>query len=102
MSSNPPNATAWFSQFQGFTYDAAADLRSNFQRLAASRQWGARLKSTRWFQCLTALFGSLYGTNISDLTIWQNLCTEVGIPGPPPSITQCKKVSAPCLSESRG
>lgn len=96
------NAGSWFDQFAGFANEPSAGLRSNFDRLAAQRQWGKKLKHTRWVQCQTAEFGRLYGdgVDVSKLEKWQELCREVHVKDPPSSITQCKKVywrSAPVI-----
>jgi len=90
--SNTAATSAWFSQFSEFTYDNTTDIRSNFNRLATGRNWGSKRRGKSWVQCQTALFGSLYGTNTNKLVTWQNLCTDVGIPGPPSSINACRKV----------
>ncbi|KAF1932868.1 uncharacterized protein M421DRAFT_416470 [Didymella exigua CBS 183.55] len=84
----------WFNQFAGFTYDPTSGLRSNFDRLAAQRQWGHKLKNTRWVQCQISEFGRLYGNDddVSKLEKWQELCREVHVQEVPSSITQCKKV----------
>ncbi|KAJ4377897.1 hypothetical protein N0V83_000727 [Neocucurbitaria cava] len=99
--STHPNAPAppqelidWFSSFPPFVYDPNAGIQSNFDRLAAQRQWGHKLKNKRWYECQKIAFAALYGdaTDASKLEKWQELCREVHIMNPPPSITQCRKV----------
>lgn len=82
----------WFKRFQGFTYDHATGLKSNFLRLSAARQWGPNRKAAQWVACQSATFDNLYGTDTTKLEIWQDLCREVYIKNPPNSITGCKKV----------
>ncbi|OAL00573.1 hypothetical protein IQ06DRAFT_347927 [Phaeosphaeriaceae sp. SRC1lsM3a] len=82
----------WFDQFHDFTYDATVGLKSNFQRLAAARQWGTARKSAQWVSCQTVTFDSVYGTDTTKLEVWQELCREVYIKNPPKSIKGCKKV----------
>ncbi|KAF2024029.1 hypothetical protein EK21DRAFT_104952 [Setomelanomma holmii] len=91
-SEPPMQAADWFSQFDDFTYNPIETVQTNFTRLAKVRKWGAKLKSKRWVQCQTALFGSLYGTDTTKLEIWQELCRDVLIDEPPNSITKCKEL----------
>lgn len=74
-------------------YDSKAGLQSNFNRLAADRKWGAKLKAKRWAQCQEEEFDHAYGGDVTKLESWQNLCREVHILNPPNSIRQCKNVS---------
>jgi len=88
----PTQGGAWFQQFENFVHDPTVGIRSNFERLAAQRSWGNRLKQRRWAECQEEEFGYAYGTNTTKLEIWQRLCREVHISDPPDSITQCRQV----------
>jgi hypothetical protein len=89
-------APEWFSKFANFVYDPTSGLRSNFDRLAAHRKWGHKLKRKWWTNCQTVCFNALYGgdADIDKLEKWQALCHEVGIANPPRSISGCKKVQS--------
>lgn len=65
-------AGTWFLQFPPFVYDSTADLESNFDRLAADRKWGAKLKAKRWAQCQEEVGGSdvTQNTQESKTGIW--------------------------------
>jgi hypothetical protein len=94
-SADPPNsAPEWFSNFANFAYDPTSGIKSNFDRLAAHRKWGHKLKRKRWTDCQTICFNALYGgdADINKLEKWQALCHEVGITNPPSFIGDCKKV----------
>jgi hypothetical protein len=61
-------------------------------------RWGRQRNAREWLQCQVALFNDLYGTNTTDLEMWQDLCREVYIKTPLNSIKGCKKarrLSAP-------
>ncbi|KAI4665126.1 uncharacterized protein J4E79_003426 [Alternaria viburni] len=73
----PNQGGAWFQQFDNFVHDPTVGIRSNFERLAAQRSWGNRLKQRRWAECQEEEFGYAYGTNTTKLEIWQRLCREV-------------------------
>ncbi|KAI4627252.1 uncharacterized protein J4E87_003814 [Alternaria ethzedia] len=88
----PNQGGAWFQQFENFVHDPTVGIRSNFERLAAQRSWGNRLKQRRWAECQEEEFGYAYGTNTTKLEIWQRLCREVHISDPPDSITQCRQM----------
>ena len=88
----PNPGGTWFSQFHSFTYDPTAGLKSNFERLANTRNWKPKLRSKRWTQCQAAEFDAAYGKDTSKLESWQALCREVLIAEVPGSITQCKTV----------
>ncbi|EUC45004.1 hypothetical protein COCMIDRAFT_26768 [Bipolaris oryzae ATCC 44560] len=88
----PNTGGTWFLQFAPFTYDTTAGLKSNFERLANTRNWHDKLRQKRWHQCQAAEFDAAYGKDISKLEAWQALCREVLIEDVPGSITQCKAV----------
>jgi hypothetical protein len=90
----PQEVVAWFSTFTPFIYDSTTGLKSNFDRLAVQRRWGAKLRNKRWKQCQLVAFAALYGcdTDVDKLEKWQDLCREVHIKNVPESITNCKKV----------
>jgi hypothetical protein len=83
----------WFSRFDELTYNSNAGIRLNFNRLAIARQWGTRLRMSRWIECQSTVFDSLYGTDATKLERWQELCGEVHVDEIPGSINGCKKVS---------
>ncbi|KAH7335625.1 hypothetical protein BKA66DRAFT_577490 [Pyrenochaeta sp. MPI-SDFR-AT-0127] len=84
----------WFSKFNKFAFDPNSGLKSNFERLAAHRNWGHKLKRKRWTECQTACFDALYGGDAdkNKLEKWQELCHEVHITNPPETISGCKEV----------
>lgn len=87
-------APQWFSKFTDFAYDTSRDYKNNFDRLAAHRKWGRKLKNRRWIECLIATFDDIFGgdADFNKLEKWQALCRDVAIANPPGSITGCKKV----------
>jgi hypothetical protein len=92
-SSNSVSSTPdWFTQFDQFTYNSNAGIGSKFNRLATTRQWGTRLKMSRWIECPSIVFESLYRTDTTKLEIWQELCREVHVGEIPSSIKKCKRV----------
>ncbi|RMZ72867.1 transcription factor Zn C2H2 [Pyrenophora seminiperda CCB06] len=86
-----PDAGSWFLNFPSFAYDYSLPLEDNFSRLAASHKWDREEKRKHWAECQIEEFGNAYGTDTTKLENWQNLCREVRIDEPMPSITQCKK-----------
>ncbi|KAI4955403.1 hypothetical protein J4E91_001263 [Alternaria rosae] len=73
----PNQGGAWFQQFENFVHDPTVGIKSNFDRLAAQRNWGHRLRQRRWAECQEEEFGYAYGTDTTKLEIWQKLCREV-------------------------
>jgi hypothetical protein len=97
-SPGPAKAVSdWFSAFTNFVYDPRSGLKKNFDRLAAQRGWGQKLKNKHWTECQNNCFTSLYGGDADKYKLekWQDLCREVHITDPPQSITGCKKVRNP-------
>ncbi|KAL1800495.1 hypothetical protein ACET3X_000837 [Alternaria dauci] len=88
----PSRAGTWFQKFPPFVYDPTAGIRSNFERLAAQRNWVGKTAKKRWADCQAEEFGYAYGADTTKLETWQSLCREVHISDPPDSINQCKKV----------
>ncbi|OAL44888.1 hypothetical protein IQ07DRAFT_604415 [Pyrenochaeta sp. DS3sAY3a] len=88
--SSAESAPEWFSQFADFAYDTRTNFKANFDRLAAHRNWGPKLKNKRWTECLS---GTIDGSDadFKKLEKWQALCHEVRITNVPDSITGCKK-----------
>ncbi|CAA9966292.1 hypothetical protein PTNB73_08162 [Pyrenophora teres f. teres] len=93
-TSDNAQAGSWFLKFPPFVYDPTAGLRSNFDRLAAQRNWGEKVRRRRWVECQEEEFGNAFGTDTTKLESWQKLCREVHISDPPESISGCKKVSS--------
>ena len=94
-------AGSWFLKFAPFVYEPTAGLRSNFDRLAAERNWGNKKRQNHWIECQEEEFGHAFGTDTTKLESWQNLCREIRINNPPDSIKGCKKVSAAVLFTMR-
>lgn len=92
-SNSIPSVPEWFTQFNLFTYNTNAGIKANFNRLAKARQWGTKLKMSRWIECQATVFDSLYGIETTKLEMSQELCREVHVDEIPTSITGCRKVS---------
>ena len=77
--------------------NASASLEDEFALLAIDHNWVPRTKKYRTEQ--QKFLVSEYNRHLGYVEVankldgWQKLCLEVGIETPPPSITQCKKVT---------
>jgi hypothetical protein len=91
--SSPPLVSHFWSQFSGFVPQPKASFKSEFKRLAKSSGWNANIKKQRQIEGLKAEFNFHYGTCMTKLGHWQQLCKDVGVKEVPESITKCKKVS---------
>ncbi|KAI4655593.1 hypothetical protein J4E93_000307 [Alternaria ventricosa] len=89
----PNQGGAWFQQFENFVHDPTVGIRSNFERLAAQRSWGSRLKQRRWAECQEEEFGYAYGTNTTKLESWQKLC-QGGVSIAPEAVTTASASSS--------
>ncbi|KAJ4365990.1 hypothetical protein N0V95_000367 [Ascochyta clinopodiicola] len=91
-----PNASPFWYQFPGFEPDPRASFKHELGRLC--KHLGAKSEGDRkdlQTEALTAEIKFHYGTSMSRLDRWQELCEEVGIERIPTSITQCQKVLKP-------
>jgi hypothetical protein len=91
--SSPPLVSHFWSQFSGFVPQPKASFKSEFNRLAKSSGWNAKIKKQRQIEGLKVEFDFHYGTCMTKLDHWQQLCKDVGVKEVPESITKCKKVS---------
>jgi hypothetical protein len=94
-STDSPTSTVspfWY-QFAGFVPNASATFRSEFKRLGDNQAWSTETKRERKPEALTAEIAFHYGTSMTKLDRWQELCEDVGLEDIPTSITQCKKAS---------
>jgi hypothetical protein len=68
-------------------------LSDNFEVLAISRNLrpGSKAYRNARSRFIVNEFDEYFGED-TKLQNWQRLCTDLGIPGPPQSITQCRKV----------
>ncbi len=88
------SAVGGFDGFVNFEVDPTASIVAEFKRLAIQNDWkknSTEYKANR-AQLVVDEFGALFGSNLSALGGWQELCKAVGIVDIPPSIKQCKKV----------
>lgn len=82
-----------FAKHKGFTPNVDAGFINNFNKLAIHKGWTKEEKKGNRSAALVEEFNRLFGTNTSDVHLWQKLCQLVGITDVPPSIKKCKKVS---------
>lgn len=100
VSSTDPfasKASPFWYQFPGFDPDPKAAFRGEFKRLALNQSWDTVTKRERKPEALTAEIAFHYGTCMTKLGCWQELCEDVGLDEIPTSINQCKKVGTQVL-----
>jgi hypothetical protein len=93
LSTDPPIPTVspfWY-QFPGFIPNASTTFRNEFKRLGDNQAWSTETKRQRKPEALTAEIAFHYGTNMTKLDRWQELCEDVGLEDIPTTITQCRK-----------
>ncbi|KAF9218748.1 hypothetical protein BS17DRAFT_665062, partial [Gyrodon lividus] len=90
---------AFFVQYAGpgFSYRAERSAHENFARLCKVSGWAENSDERRdaregFKDALVQQFNSIYGTDGNDLTVWQNLCSVIGIEPVPNDIDECRKV----------
>jgi hypothetical protein len=96
-SQHPPKASSFWYRYPGFEPDPRAPFKLELGRLC--KHVGARTKKEKkdlQTEALTAEIKFHYGSSMSRLDRWQELCEEVGIEKIPTSITQCQKVCIAC------
>ncbi|QRV85704.1 hypothetical protein RhiJN_13722 [Ceratobasidium sp. AG-Ba] len=86
---------AFFAQFEGFEYDPAKSVASEFKRLKGTSRWKKGIDRPQTLKnyklALVLQFNDTYGTDQNDLGSWQNLCRAVGIENAPDTLSACKK-----------
>ncbi|KAJ4365991.1 hypothetical protein N0V95_000368 [Ascochyta clinopodiicola] len=87
-SSNPD--VGYFAQ-QGIIASPNDDFNSLFKRLAIREGLSKTQRKKRRNHAIAAEMDAAYGTDITKLEKWQELCRDVGIEPVPQSITQCRK-----------
>jgi hypothetical protein len=92
--SSVPAVSHFWLQFPKFVPVPRASFKREFTRLAKEQSWNAKTQRKRQIEALTAEFELHYGTCMTNLDRWQQLCKDVGTKKMPASITQCKKVGA--------
>lgn len=82
----------YLDTFDDFQTDHSAPLSGEIEKLASIRGWSE--KTTRKRLDRSYLHEILYflGNNVERLEVWQLICTDLGVPEVPSTITQCKKV----------
>ena len=99
MSSS--TSSTYLSSFAMFKPNASASLEDEFARLAVERHWAPHSKKYKTERRKFLI--SEYNEHVGYVEVknklyhWQELCREVGIRIPPPSITQCRKVLSKLL-----
>ncbi|RAL13508.1 uncharacterized protein BO97DRAFT_469814 [Aspergillus homomorphus CBS 101889] len=85
-------STFWHA-FPDFQPNPAARITEEFKRLAAHRGWksGSRTWRKRWNAFTNIEYDRIIGSSLTSLGSWNELCAMLSLPGPFPSITQCKK-----------
>ncbi|KAL6711227.1 hypothetical protein ACN47E_005758 [Coniothyrium glycines] len=90
-SAERPECSPFWKQFPGFTPVPTATFKDEFARLAKHQGWSTKMKRAEQNVALTAEIRYHYGTCLTKLDRWQELCEETGIENIPTSITKCKK-----------
>lgn len=70
---------------------------SLFNRLAIKEGLSKRQRKERRNEVIAAEMDAAYGTDVTKLEKWQELCRDVRIEPVPGSITGCKKVRGLCV-----
>ena len=87
----------FFRLFPGFHYNHKASPEESFRQLKRFSHWdkNSRPEKTAWQKYQDALVKEveLWFGDTSDIHAWHHLCEAVGVRDPPPTITECKKVS---------
>ncbi|KZM27873.1 uncharacterized protein EKO05_0004897 [Ascochyta rabiei] len=80
----------YFAQ-RGIVAGPSDDFNSLFKRLAIQEGMSKTQRRKRRNQAIAAEMDAAYGTDVTKLEKWQELCRDVKIEPVPQSITQCKK-----------
>ncbi|RAL04625.1 uncharacterized protein BO80DRAFT_452173 [Aspergillus ibericus CBS 121593] len=82
-----------FSNFPDFKQNPDLPISVEFNRLASHRRWkkGSRTWCRVWNLCMNMEYDRVIGSHLAELDDWRRLCEELDLPGPFPSIRQCKK-----------
>lgn len=90
-----PIASAFWLQFPGFVPQPKASFKSEFTRLAKSQSWSKETQQKCRIVALVSEFSHHYGTCMTSLEHWQQVCRDVGIDEVPGTITKCRKALKP-------
>ena len=88
-----PLVSHFWLQFPEFVPVPTASFKSEFARLAKGHSWNVKTRRQRQIEALKAEFDFHYGTCMTNLDHWQQLCKDVDAEKNLTSITQCKKAS---------
>lgn len=67
----------------------------SFNHLHVDEGWTKKKKRERLYDAVDAEFEARFGTILSKLEVWQEICKIVGVSHIPDSIRQCQKVKSP-------
>ncbi|KAF5318765.1 hypothetical protein D9619_011060 [Psilocybe cf. subviscida] len=97
---------AFFSQFPGFHYTQFSHPSDALDRLVALRYlwqpiYGSDKRRLRqaYRDALVQEFNLLFGTEVDDLAVWQNLCRRIGIEAPP-TVKECHQYCVELISRT--
>ncbi|PWY65357.1 hypothetical protein BO94DRAFT_480115 [Aspergillus sclerotioniger CBS 115572] len=82
-----------FSDFPNFKQLPDLPISVEFYRLASQQRWkkGSKTWCKVWNRCINMEYDRVIGKHLTGLDDWRRLCEELDLPGPFPSIRQCKK-----------
>ncbi|KAL5115727.1 hypothetical protein ACEQ8H_006335 [Pleosporales sp. CAS-2024a] len=86
--------SSYFAQFSNFKENPDASLAEEMGRLGIQEQWSKKEKKAHLIAACDAEFVRYFGSNVSKLSAWQNMCRMCQIEPVPDSITKCKKALA--------
>lgn len=93
----PSPLFAFFSQFADFEYTQHSHPSDAFNDLVDVDDIWRPIYETKYLlveayrDALTQEFNELFGTEVDDLTLWQNLCRRIGL-DVPTTMKKCRQV----------
>lgn len=89
---------AFFWNYISFDYDPSKPVMKEFDRMCDEYEWKNSDKQKRDARkgikdALTLQFNAIYGTDVDDLSAWQNLCRVLQFPNVPDDLSLCRQVS---------
>ncbi|KAF8599061.1 hypothetical protein BDV93DRAFT_560715 [Ceratobasidium sp. AG-I] len=88
---------AFFWNYISFDYDPSEPVMDEFRRMCAEYGWkdnDKRKKDARGGiqDALALQFNEIYGTDVNDLSAWQNLCRVLQFPSVPGDLDLCRQL----------
>ncbi|TFK67466.1 hypothetical protein BDN72DRAFT_879641 [Pluteus cervinus] len=88
----------FFAEFEGFSYNRRRSASSEWSRLIRFMDWRPQDRAPdfvdaqgRYKASISSQFNKIYGTDVNDLTAWQNLCRVIDIAPIPNDLERCRK-----------